>query len=455
MQATGLVQKLRAHTSFVRTPESARKFRQLLSSSPLSKSPSADEGLNRSSYPSSSAYQLSESFSKEPPMSSSLTLHSVGLVAQVTEFALQYAGSVRLPSLQMPGKNIDCLLEKLRQTQQINQELAGRERGGGGGGGEETDKGSCTSSPSGFGASLLVNKSYSSMDALAGIDGSRMIACDKSVLDLLEDGSESAGGSSAGRPLKEERGRKEEGDESDLVATEKREDNSQDAGAPHPPLQALPTISVTPNSPTDSGAPATLPLTEQHKQDEAVSSVTPSTVSGDQPSLSGEIRYRSVQLAISTQHVCVTSPVCGKMVLEKTITSIAFCMQVGLCVCACVHAYVRACVCVYMCVCVHKYMYCSILIGIRGSWNVVPVFLCILSSLAFAAGKEPCGPPRLCYQGDGGGRKGATVLLPHFQGQEQSDGLSSLHTSAHTISCSPCTGCLHIVCSQGSIVARR
>ena len=40
----------------------------------------------------------------------------------------------------------------------------------------------------------------------------------------------------------------------------------------------------------------------------------------------------------------------------------------------CVHAYVRVCVCVCMCVCVHKYMYCSILIGIRGSWNVVPVF---------------------------------------------------------------------------------
>ena len=339
LQASGLVQKLRAHISFLRTPESARKFRQLLSSSPISKSPSAEEGLNRVSDGSSSpAYQLSESFKKDTPMSPLVTLHSAGLADVAAEFSVCYAGSVRVPSLQMDDRNVDSLLEKLRQTQQNRQESLGE-----GGGGEKEDGGErskgCTSPLGGMGASLLVNKSYSSMDALA--DNSWATVVDKSVLDLLEDGGGSGGDSCAGYSMAgEEQGEKEEAEESYLVATERLADDSSDDGISHPPSQLLPSISVTPNSPTCCSGPAELLLTQQ---DELVLSVASSTVSGDELSSLDRLRYQSVHLGISTQRVCVTLPVCGKVVLEKKVTAIAFCLQVSLYVLPCVRMQVRCC----------------------------------------------------------------------------------------------------------------
>lgn len=282
-------------------------------------------------------------------MSPLLTLHSVGPVAKVTEFSLQYAGSVRVPSPQIGGKNLDHLLEKLRQTHQSCQGSIGGGGGEGGEGGEERNTGSCNSPPGSVGASLLVNKSYSSVDALADVDNSWMAAGDASVLDLLKDGAESGGDSSADCSLvKEEQGRKEEeSDDSGSFETEKLEDNSPDVGIPPPPLQVLPTISVTPNSPTVNEAPADIPLNQ--RQDEPVSSMAPSTVLADHPPSSDGIRCQSVQLAINTERVCVTLPISGKVVLEKKITSIAFCIQVGLCV--------------LVCVCVQTHFYSKLMVG--------------------------------------------------------------------------------------------
>ena len=336
LQASALVQKLRAHISFLRTPESARKFRQLLSSSPISKSPSAEEGLNRVSDGSSSAYQLSESFKKDTPMSPLLTLHSAGLAAQAAEFSVCYAGSVRVPSLQMDSRTVDSLLEKLRQTQQNRQESLGEEGGGEKVDGGERSKG-CTSPLGSMRASLLVNKSYSSMDALA--DSSRTTVVDKGVLDLVEDGGGSGGDSYACYSLagEEQRG-KEAAEESYSVETERLEDNSSDDGISNPTSQLLPSISVTPNSPTCCSAPGDLLLTQQ---DELVLSVAPSTVSGDELSALDRVCYQSVHLGISTQRVCVTLPVCGKVVLEKKVTSIAFCLQVSLYVLVCVRMQVH------------------------------------------------------------------------------------------------------------------
>lgn len=271
-------------------------------------------------------------------MSPLLTLHSADLAAQAVEFSVCYAGSVRVPSLQVDGRNMDSLLEKLRQAQQNRQESLGEEGRGDKGDGGERSKG-CTSPLSGMGASLLVNKSYSSMDALA--DSGRTTVVDKSVLDLLEDGSGYGGDSCAGCSLagEEEVGR-EEAEESYSVETEGSGDSSSDVGISHPPSQLLPSISVTPDSPTCCSAPADLLLIQQH--DELVLSVAPSTVSGHEVSALDRHRYQSVHLGISTQRVCVTLPVCGKVVLEKKVTSIAFCLQVSLYVLACVRPYASA-----------------------------------------------------------------------------------------------------------------
>ena len=462
IQAASLVQTLNAHTSFSRTPESARRFLLLHSSSPLSKSPSADEGLNRSGTPSSFSSQLSDSLPSRIPLSP--LLHSAGSESQVNEFTLQYGGSVRVLSPSVARIYLDEVLMKLRQAQQTAQKLRRGSGGGGGGGGGEgspgdgggesvqrdgegkgggregTDIGGRPSPPAGAVAGLLVNNSYSSTDALADSDGSQVMTGGRSAPDLLKDGNESETDSNAsGKMVKEERGGGEEevqeggervqeggervqegeekgqggyeegqggeeerqegeeegqggdeegqggdeegqegeeegqggdeeghggdeegqGEEEEELKEEEKADSSvtakmlgtlpctsQPAAAP-PLSQTLPSVSVTSNSPTGMEEPTTISLTQQQEHNEPVSSLLPSSVPGEQLSFHEGIHYQTVLLGIDTQFVCVTSQVCGKVVLERLITSIACCVQVSLmylCVCVCV----RACVCVHV-----------------------------------------------------------------------------------------------------------